>query len=992
MSRPILPPRRIADDLRGLFRGRLAFDAPTRAVYAGDASPFELVPHAVATPLDAADVKTLVEYAYENGLPLTARGAGTGLAGESLGTGVVVDLSVHFRRVVAVGPDWVRAEPGVTWAELDAALAPHGRRFAPDPAAEACTVGGMVGTNASGSNAVRHGTTRDHVRALSVVFDTGEAAVVTVPGAALADVGLAAAPARGPRFVELRAQTAALLAEHRDAVGAARPRARFDRCGYVLHDVLAPAGLDLARLLTGSEGTLAVTTEVTLGTVPVPGGVGQLVLGFATVEAAVRAGLTLRAVEGLVGCDLLDQRLIALTRTLGAADGVGPVPPEVGAALVVGVEADSAAAAVAVLRDAARRAVGEAGGVVLAGPTGSADGLARVRRFRRAAAGGLYAPGRGPRPVTGMEDVAVPVEALPAFLPQLRAILQKFDVSAPVLVHVLAGQVHARPLIDLADPADRAKLWPLAEAVHARALAVGGTVSGQYGTGLARTPWVEAQAGAAMPVVRELKRLYDPRGILNPGKIVGPDPSRPAWPLKPAGPTPRLTPLLVWSAGDAAAQVANCNGCGDCRTRDAGRMCPVFRAVGTEDASPRAKAALMHAVLDAPDPAAGPALASPEAKAVAALCVHCKACPRECRGRVDVPKLMLEAKAAYHAANGLDRVDWVLARVEGFAAVGTKFAYTANTLLRLRPVRWVLDKAFGVTRRRALPRLTHRTFLWRAWRMGLCARPAPGSTRVGPARPRVAYFVDHFANFHDPTIALAAVAVLRHCGVEVHVPWRQRACGLAPLVQGDIDTAREAAAYNVRTLAGLVRDGFTVVCSEPTAAVVLTQEYLDLLDTPDARLVAANTVELTAYLADMHRQGTLRTDFGRLDVNLGHHVPCHVKALPTGQVPAGPGLLALIPGVQAYTLDAGCSGMAGTYGLRSDSYDASRRAGAGLFAALDQPRVMYGSTECGPCRLQMQDGGGKRTLHPVQYLALAYGLMPELRAKLARPLGRRVVD
>ena len=250
---------------------------------------------------------------------------------------------------------------------------------------------------------------------------------------------------------------------------------------------------------------------------------------------------------------------------------------------------------------------------------------------------------------------------------------------------------------------------------------------------------------------------------------------------------------------------------------------------------------------------------------------------------------------------------------------------------------------------------------------------------------RVAYFVDTFANHADPSIGEAAVAVLRHHGAEVVVPARQVGCGMAPLAVGDVDAAREAARRNVRVLAPLVRDGYRVVCSEPTAALMLSEDYPRLLDDPDAALVAANTVELMTLLGDLHRAGQLRTDFGRLGLSLGRHVPCHVKAL-RGPA-AGPGLLALIPGVTVHTIDAGCSGMGGTWGLKAENFDASLEAGRRMFAELDRPRVLFGSTECGACRMQMQQGTGKRTLHPVQYLAHAYGLLPEVEARLRKPLG-----
>jgi Fe-S oxidoreductase len=250
---------------------------------------------------------------------------------------------------------------------------------------------------------------------------------------------------------------------------------------------------------------------------------------------------------------------------------------------------------------------------------------------------------------------------------------------------------------------------------------------------------------------------------------------------------------------------------------------------------------------------------------------------------------------------------------------------------------------------------------------------------TGGSASGVALFVDTFANYHDPQIAEAAVRVLRHNGVPVFVPRGQRSCGMAALAHGDVETAREVARANLKVLAPLARSGCRIVCPEPTAALTLRHDYLDLIDDPDAKLVAAATVELTTFLAELRDAGRLRTDFRPVELMLGHHVPCHLKAL--GGEPAGPELLRLVPGLRVQTVDVGCSGMAGTFGLRTDGYATSLAAGRAMIDELNRPRVMFGSTECSACRLQMEEGSGKRTLHPVQYLALAYGLMPELERR-----------
>ncbi|HUR55822.1 MAG TPA: FAD-linked oxidase C-terminal domain-containing protein, partial [Gemmataceae bacterium] len=696
-------------DLRGSFRGRVALDNLTRGLYSTDASPFQIQPLGVAFPHDAADLAVLVRYCFEHNIPMIPRGAGTGIAGESLGPALVIDLSTNFRRVLDITADTVTVEPGVVHAELNAELARRGRRFAPDPASGAsCTVGGMIATNASGGNCFRYGYTRDHVVALDIIHDDGTLGQDTPP---LAQPVPRLGNGRGVGG-NRSAPAAALIAANGELIERHRPRTPFNRCGYLLHDVLTDDGLDLARLLVGSEGTLAFVTAATLRTVPLAGGTCVALLGFPTFDRAIRAGLELRE-SGAVGCDLLDRRLLSLTR----AEPNG-VPVSVGAALFITVEAETERQALALTKRAVEKLRDNYRLVVLGEPAVDPEGVARIRSSRTTAVAGLYALGRGPRPLGFVEDVGVPTDTLADYVTRVQDILQTFELTGSFLIHVLTGQVHTRPLVDLDSPADREKLWPVAEAIHGLALSMGGTVSTQHGTGIARTPWVEKQYGELVPVFRELKRIFDPKGLLNPGKIIGPDPSRPAWPLRArsreSDAKGMREPLLVWSDTTPDAEAARCNGCGDCRPRGTPtRMCPVFRADGGEAATPRAKANLFRLLTD---PAARSADA---AKAVADLCVNCKMCRDECAARVNVPKLALEAKAAHHAEHGLNRADWVLARTESFAAMGSNFAPIVNGLLRRRSVRWLLEKLFGVSRRRRLQSFALRNFIRRARGMGL---------------------------------------------------------------------------------------------------------------------------------------------------------------------------------------------------------------------------------------------------------------------------------
>jgi Fe-S oxidoreductase len=703
-------------------------------------------------------------------------------------------------------------------------------------------------------------------------------------------------------------------------------------------------------------------------------------LCFASVETALRAAQLARP-GGPAACELLDRRLLSLARGSEAARVAALVPPAAEAVLLVEYEADTPREA----RAAADGLVGllrEERLALHAVAAHDGDDMDRLWRLREVALPSLYGLRTGPRPVAFVEDVGVPPDELPRYLYQVQAILQEHETTASFLVHAGTGQVHTRPFLDLQKPEHVSRLSVLAEKIHTLALDLGGTVSTQHGTGLARTPWVARQYGPLYPVFRQLKSIFDPHGLFNPGKIVDPDPSMPVWPLRrPAAAEPPGR-LLLWQAAEIPTEAAHCNGCGQCRTgAPAQRMCPLFRAGHAEAATPRAKANLLRHLLR--EGAEHLPLSADEVRAVADLCVNCKMCALECPAHVNIPKLMLEAKAANVAEHGLDRKDWFFARTEGFAYWGSAFALLLNAGLRSRAVRWLLEKLFGLSSRRRLPRFALRPFLRLARRRGW-TRPA-NPTASPPGIPtKVAYFVDVFANYNDPLLAEAVVAVLRHNDLEVYVPPGQRGCGMAALAHGDIETARDIARQNLRVLAEAVRNGYAIVCAEPTAAVMLRHDYPDLLDDPDARLVAGRTLELTALLWDLHREGRLRTDFRPLQVSLGHHVPCHLKAL--GQPPAGPSLLELIPGVRVQRIDVSCSGMAGTFGLRAENHATSLAAGRPMLEEMSRPRVLFGATECSTCRMQIEDAAGKRTLHPAQYLALAYGLLPEVARRLEEPI------
>jgi len=522
---------RLRDDLRRQFRGNLLIDPAARALYASDASLFQVDPLAVAVPADEDDLRVLVRYAFDRSIALTPRGAGTGLAGESLTHGIVVDLSVHFRAILESGDDWVRVQPGVVLNQLNAELARGGRRFAPDPASgTSCTIGGMIATDASGGRAAQHGFTRDHVLGMRVVWDDGS----------FDDLGCVHGDRPGPpcdRTAEISRGVHELLSANAKVIASSRPRTPFNRCGYNLFDGAAASAPDLVRILVGSEGTLALTTAATLRTIPLPGGRAGVAFGFAAFEAAVHAGQVASPTRP-TACEVLDRRLISLAR-VQTRDAGTAIPFDAEAVLLVEYERDSAAQARDDVRALIARLQALYGFELRVVPAYEPAELDVLWAIRTTALPALYALGKGARPLAVVEDIGVHPADLPVFVERAHAVLKRFDITASFLIHSATGQVHVRPILDPDSPVDAAKLWPLAEDLHTLAISLGGTVSAQHGTGLARTPWVERQYGPLVPVFRAIKGVFDPRGILNPGKIVGLDPSRPAWPLR--GTTAGLT-------------------------------------------------------------------------------------------------------------------------------------------------------------------------------------------------------------------------------------------------------------------------------------------------------------------------------------------------------------------------------------------------------------------------------------------------------------------
>ena len=833
---------RLIEDLAGIFRGEILCDPISRSLYATDGSLHQITPLGIACPRDREDLQTLVRYAGENQIPVVARGAGTSVGGEALGAGLVVDFSRHMHAVEEIGAETVRVQPGVVHSRLNRALRAQGRYFPPDPSnSETTTLGSMLALDAAGSHSLSIGSTRDHVVNLDVVSADGilfTASQEYVP-AAPTDISSSASsspprnelqqnesqPDESARFKQgLIRRLTTILHQNAKLIQEKQPPKQVrNRAGYQLRDVLVGSQLALPRLLVGSEGTLGLFTAAVLRTAVLPTNRCVLLIGFESVESALHAVQSMLPHQP-TACDLVDRRLLTLARYLDPRfASLIPAATETG--LIVEQTGCSPSDLTQRVRELTReiQSLPDAGQILLEATTEEEIEFLwslpqRVIPLLNRARGETC-------PVPIVEDIAVPPEGLLEFITRARRVWQGHELTVSLYAHAAVGQVHLRPF--LRAPYQGPMLEELARELYEVAISVGGSISGEHGLGLSRTAFLQTQSG-------ELYRVFQ---IELPGPLV--------------------ELQLNWSPQEFAATATSCHGCGACRTQETHtRMCPFFRTETAEERSPRAKANAMRAIVDGRLPPHE--LASSDLQGLSRLCFQCKQCQVDCPTEVNIPQLMLEAKAQFVAANGPRTAEWFLTRVHDWSDLLGRLSWLVNPLLKQRGVRWLLERVVGVSRQRKLPPFARQTFLKTAPREWL----APPESLRNPVP--VIYFVDHFANSHDPELGLALGRILMHNGRKLHVPPGQVRSGMGLISTGDLEPARRLARQNLRVLAEFAREGCPIVCTEPAAVVCLKQEYPRLIDHPDVQLVADQVIEAGAYLEGLHQQNQLRTDFAPL--------------------------------------------------------------------------------------------------------------------------------
>ncbi|MFF2644597.1 FAD-binding and (Fe-S)-binding domain-containing protein [Streptomyces niveus] len=964
--------RTLQRDLARDLDGEVQFDDYTRQLFARDASMYAITPLGVVFPRNADDVAAAVAAAAAHQVSVVPRGAGTSLAGQTVGPGLVLDLSRYMNNIVELdaGSGTALVEAGVVQDQLNRAASPWGLMFGPDTStSNRATIGGMIGNNSAGSGSVRHGMTIDHVRELDVVLsDASRVLLDRVDEATRAD--RATRPTlEGALYRELPEIVRANYAAIADGFPAHWRRA----CGYRL-DRLAreDSVFDLAKFVVGSEGTLAVATSALVDLVPKPSRTVIAVGHFTSVAGAIDA------TQDALACDpaaveLMDRTILDLSRRKIEYASLGDLlngDPE--ALLFVSFSGDDEAELLGQLKRLTGMWSRNGHGYHTLRAVTPAQ-QASLLKVRKAGLGLLMAASEGTRrPLAFVEDTAVDPLHLTEYTRRFKEVLDRHEMTAGFYGHCSVGCLHIRPYLDLTDPADVVKMRSVAVEIKDLVAEYGGVNSSEHGDGLARSEFNREIFGDALyDAMRQVKRLFDPDNVLNPGKIVDApsmtDNLRDAA-LPPAEPLRTRLSFEVIGAGAGSADgtgamraaADRCMNIGLCRKSGSGTMCPSYMATRKEEDSTRGRAAALVKALSEPDPRA--ALGDERLHEVLDLCLMCKACKSECPLGVDMATLKSEALSHHHDIHGVPLRSRLFGSIRFLNRLGSATAPLSNLPGRIPLVRRLMDRTVGIAPARPLPVFVRQNLTRWFRRRKNTTHPITQGT--------VTYLADSFTTFTEPDIGRAAVQLLERAGWDVRLE-SGVCCGRSSLSKGLVDDAKNKARHLADTLSKATEAGSPVVGCEPSCLMTLRDEHLSLLpDDPAVKDIAGRVRQVEELLVEAIDDGRLRPreDSWLAGRTLVYHGHCHQKAeVGTAATVA---LLNRIPGVSVVELDAGCCGMAGSFGFESEHYDVSMTVGEDrLFPAITaEPAETVVVATGVSCRQQIFHGTARDAWHPVQLL------------------------
>lgn len=962
---------RLASELRG----ELYWDEKMRLLYATDASAYRELPLAVAIPRDLEDLRLLIFFASAHGISLIPRAAGTSLAGQVVGSGIVVDISRYFTEILELNAEecWVRVQPGVIRDELNRYLANYDLYFGPETStANRAMIGGMVGNNSCGSNSLIYGSTREHTLEIKALLSDGtESVFKSLDFDDFIKKG-AQDNLEGAIYRQIRQMLSDYTNQqhiHHEFPKSSIPRRNT---GYAI-DLLLEANpftaggppFNFCKLLCGSEGTLAFVTEVKLKVVPrrkQP--TGLLCVHFHSIQEALQANLIVLQHDPL-SSELMDHYILDRTKSnLQQAANRFFINGDPEAILIVEYEGVDETAlrrkVTSVESDLRSRGLGYYFPLILG------HDKKRVWDLRKAGLGLLSNVPHDSKPVSVIEDTAVDVHDLPAYIQEFNGILEKHKLYAVHYAHAATGELHLRPIINLKTAEGNQLFRQIALEIAHLVKKYRGSLSGEHGDGRLRGEFIPLMVGGHnYDLFKQLKNTWDPRGIFNPGKIVDTPPMNSGLRYRPEKVYREISTVFRYSDQTVLQHAEQCNGSGDCRKThlSGGTMCPSYMVTKNEQDTTRARANILREMLthsrkDNP-------FDHQEIREVMDLCLSCKACKSECPSSVDVTKLKAEFQQAYHDSHGIPLRTRLIAYNDRIVHVAQFFPRLFNWAVRQRYLSSIGKRVLGFAQQRTLPLIARHSL--RAWYKAHRSKMEPTSENA----PTVCFFFDEFTNYYDVTSGKHAILLLERLGYRVEARLHV-ASGRALLSKGMLRDAKKLANENVRRFRDLTESNVPLVGVEPSAILTFRDEYVDLVDESlvmDATRLAKRTFTIEEFIVQQYRLGVISANrFHQQSLRILVHGHCQQKAW--GMAETIRQALSIPVNYQVQSIPSGCCGMAGSFGMEKTHYELSMQIGElVLFPTIrnKEPETVIAAPGTS-CRQQILDGTKQRALHPVDIL------------------------
>ena len=971
------------EQLRQDLEGDLFFDDTMRLLYATDASAYRELPLAVAIPKTKEDVKKLIQFARTEKTSLIPRAAGTSLAGQVVGNGIVVDVSKHFTRILEFNKDerWVRVEPGVIRDGLNLFLKPHGLLFGPETStANRAMIGGMVGNNSCGSNSIVYRSTREHLLEVKALLSDGSE--VEFKAVSLDEFHQ---KCEGDTLeANIYKTVRRLLGNYENAEEIRRefPKPSVERrnTGYAVDRLLEMApftaggpDFNFCSLIAGSEGTLAFLTEIKLNVVPLPPKeAGLLCVHIHSIDEALRANL-IALKYGPSASELIDHYILECTKdNIEQRKNRFFVQGDPGAILVVEYTRETKEETISIARQVEEEM--RAANLGYHFPLLFGDDTKKIWTLRKAGLGLLGNLPGDEKAVPVIEDTAVDVNDLPAYIREFNEILKKYDLYSVHYAHAGSGELHLRPIINLKTEEGNRLFRAIAEEISALVKKYRGSLSGEHGDGRLRGEFIRQMVGDKnYNLLREIKSTWDPENIFNPNKIVDTPPMNTHLRYKPGQQTPAFKTVFRFYDQDILQHAEQCNGSGDCRKLQfsGGTMCPSYMATRNEKDTTRARANILREMLT--HSTKENRFNHEEIKEVMDLCISCKGCKSECPSNVDMAKLKAEFLQHYYDANGVPFRTKLIANFSNSAKLGVIAPGLYNFAVTAPGISSLVKRTSGFAPNRSMPTM-YKTTLYKWWKkhrkeMANGSKPMTGENKS--SSKKVFLFCDEFTNYNDTEIGIKAILLLEKLGYEVIIPQHEES-GRAWLSKGLIREAKKIANKNISLLHPVISAETPLIGIEPSAILTFRDEYVDLADDDQldrAMELAKHTLLIDEFIAGEIAAGNITAkQFTTEKRSVKLHGHCHQKALAS--VAPSVTLLSLPANYAVEVIPSGCCGMAGSFGYEKEHYEVSMKIGELVLlpavrnSAADVIIAAPGTS----CRHQIKDGANRKALHPVEVL------------------------